>query len=159
MYTLSWLCKKNLKIFIYLIGPVLPQILPFEFGEEAVHYGELTSLTCSITKGDLPIQISWLHNNRPVDVSMQFVSVVKVNKKISTLSIDSARAEHAGNYTCVAENPAGSAAHTTQLFVNGTFVINMLLLYLLLESTYLKEVHFCVFKEQINKKVCLLLSM
>lgn len=98
--------------------PVLPQILPFDFGEEAVNYGDLTSLTCSITKGDLPIEITWFHNGLQV-VKSDSISIVKANRKISMLSIDSARANHAGNYTCVTSNPAGSASHTTTLYVNG----------------------------------------
>lgn len=106
----------NLKFPVFY--PVLPQILPFEFGEEAVNYGELTSLTCSISKGDLPIEIAWLHNNIAIE-NTELISIVKVNRKISTLSIDSARASHSGNYTCLARNLAGSATYTTTLYVNG----------------------------------------
>lgn len=97
---------------------VAPQILPFDFGEDTVNSGELISVMCSIKEGDLPLKISWMHNNgrlRPEDG----ISVVGVNKKISTLSIESVGHEHAGKYTCIAKNSAGTARHSAYLKVNG----------------------------------------
>lgn len=44
------------------------------------------------------------------------------NKKVSTLSVDSVSFESAGEYTCVATNPAGSSSHSAVLNVNGTYV-------------------------------------
>ena len=37
------------------------------------------------------------------------------------LRIDHLRPGHNANFTCVAENPAGSAAHSQMLRVKGTF--------------------------------------
>lgn len=101
-----------------LIFLVAPQILPFDFGEETINSGDLTSLTCSISKGDSPIEISWLHQNSTINT--EGVSVMKMNSKISMLSIDSARADHAGIYTCIAKNLAGSSSYSAILNVNGT---------------------------------------
>lgn len=98
--------------------PVAPQIIPFSFGDETMNYGESTSVTCSIHKGDLPINLSWLHNNISIGY-VKGVMVSKVGKKISTVSIDLVNEEHAGTYTCLAENKAGSASFTTVLNVNG----------------------------------------
>lgn len=75
-------------------------------------------MTCSIAKGDLPIEISWKHNNETLNDGL--ISIVKVNRKISTLSIDSVQAQHAGEYTCVAKNLAGFTSHSTTLYVNGS---------------------------------------
>lgn len=94
-----------------------PQILPFDFGEESVDSGELASVTCSVHKGDLPIEILWHHNNRSLTEGYG-VTIMK-NKKVSTLSIDSVSFENAGQYTCVATNRAGSVSHTATLNVNG----------------------------------------
>lgn len=80
--------------------------------------GDLASLTCSVHKGDLPLEIFWLHNNRSV-VEEAGISVFRANKKISTLSVDAVQEEHAGNYTCVAKNPAGVASVSVWLHVNG----------------------------------------
>lgn len=95
-----------------------PQISPFDFDENVVNSNELVSLTCSIKEGDLPLKITWMHNNRTVEDDFG-ISVVRVNKKISTLSIDSVQADHAGEYTCQAKNKAGIARHSAYLKVNG----------------------------------------
>lgn len=92
--------------------------MPFDFGEDPINSDELTSLTCSVNKGDLPLEIFWTHNNKTVSEN-EGITVMQMNKKISTLSIDSVNAEHAGTYTCVAKNSAGSASHSAELKVNG----------------------------------------
>lgn len=48
------------------------------------------------------------------------ILVTTAGKKISTLSIDSVQAQHAGTYTCVAKNRAGSTSYAAELLVNGT---------------------------------------
>ncbi|XP_060529792.1 cell adhesion molecule Dscam2 isoform X45 [Cylas formicarius] len=97
---------------------VAPQILHFEFGEESVNSGDSASLTCSISKGDLPMTIMWRHNNISLMSDLYGVMVSRVAKKLSTLSIDSVQAEHTGTYTCVAENAAGRAMYSADLHVN-----------------------------------------
>lgn len=81
--------------------------------------GDSTSLTCTISKGDLPVQISWSHNNKTLTNDGN-IAILKMSKKISTLSIDSAQAEHVGEYTCTAQNSAGSTSYSAFLNVNGT---------------------------------------
>ncbi|XP_066244759.1 cell adhesion molecule Dscam1 isoform X24 [Euwallacea similis] len=94
-----------------------PQISPFAFGEEPINSGDYVSAQCSVHKGDLPINISWLHNNISIGyiVGMQ---VTKVGKKSSSITVDSVSEEHAGTYTCLAENQAGKTEFTTTLRVN-----------------------------------------
>lgn len=115
-FGMLWLLLEGL--LKYTVFTVLPQILPLDFGEESVNAGDLASLTCSVHKGDLPIDIEWLHNNKSI-TDADGISVSRVNKKISTLSIDSVLAEHAGEYTCLAKNPAGSTSSSAFLNVNG----------------------------------------
>lgn len=98
---------------------VAPQIVPFDFGEYEINTGDMTSLQCTVSKGDFPIKISWTHNDSPVDV-IGGISTSKVNKRISTLSIDAVEAHHVGNYTCIAKNSAGITSHSAFLNVNGT---------------------------------------
>lgn len=99
---------------------VPPQILPFDFGEEAINSGEIASTICSVHKGDLPMDINWYHNNKMLTVG-DGVSVLR-DKKMITLSIDSVSFEAAGNYTCLAKNRAGMASHTASLNVNGRYL-------------------------------------
>lgn len=97
-----------------------PQILPFSFGEESVNAGDVTSVTCTVVKGDSPMSIAWYFNNTEVNTD-QGIMVYKAGARVSTLSVESARAEHSGAYTCIARNAAGAANHTAYLHVNGIF--------------------------------------
>lgn len=98
---------------------VLPQILPFDFGNTPINSGDMASTTCSINKGDLPLNITWTFNNRAIN-DVDGVAVSFVNKRLSALSIESVQAEHAGQYTCIATNAAGRTSYSTNLNVNGT---------------------------------------
>jgi Down syndrome cell adhesion protein 1 len=104
---------------------VPPQIIPFDFTDDPVNSEDMSSLTCTVSKGDFPIAIVWTLNNRSVD-TVQGISVMRTNKRISQLSIDSVQAEHAGEFTCSAKNPAGTAAYSAILHVNGTTKIFLL---------------------------------
>ena len=99
---------------------VLPQIVPFIFGEDSVNSGDSVSATCSVIKGDLPITFQWLFSGSPIigDKSVQFT---QVSKRISTLSIELVDAKHSGLYTCKAQNNAGSSNYSVYLNVNGIF--------------------------------------
>nr|XP_015838891.1 PREDICTED: Down syndrome cell adhesion molecule isoform X19 [Tribolium castaneum] len=96
---------------------VPPQILPFDFGDDPVNSGDVVSLTCSVNKGDLPLRIFWSFNN-DTSVDKYGIVVSLVNKRLSTLSIDSVEAHHTGDYKCIAKNSAGVSIHSTQLNVN-----------------------------------------
>lgn len=104
--------------FLLILFTVTPQIVPFDFGGEPVNSGDSASLTCSVNKGNLPLNFNWLHNNISIS-NIKGVTVMRMNKKISTLSIDSVEAEHAGWYTCVVQNIAGTAIHSAKLNVIG----------------------------------------
>lgn len=81
--------------------------------------GDMVSATCSITKGDFPVEIYWQHNGKKLDPNSRDVSVTKINKHMSAISIESVAARHAGEYTCIAANHAGNVSHSTTLAVNG----------------------------------------
>ncbi|XP_071626181.1 Down syndrome cell adhesion molecule 1 isoform X6 [Temnothorax longispinosus] len=97
---------------------VAPQILPFAFGDEPASWGELVSVTCSVTKGDQPIEITWTFNGTPIDSRDSDVVVASTNRKNSVLTIESVAARHAGDYTCTASNRVGATTHTAHLAVN-----------------------------------------
>lgn len=101
---------------------VSPHILPFNFGEESVNSGDVASLQCTIYKGDLPINITWLHNDKPIRYNEGIV-ISYASKKVSTLTIDDVQDIHSGNFSCVAHNRAGLTSYSTELHVNGTIFI------------------------------------
>ncbi|XP_076265891.1 Down syndrome cell adhesion molecule 1 isoform X23 [Rhynchophorus ferrugineus] len=96
---------------------VPPQISHFTFVDEVVNYGEMASTQCSVTKGDFPIKITWFFNKKPIN-QLKGISISQINKRISSLSIDAVDGSHAGEYTCVANNTAGSDIYSTMLNVN-----------------------------------------
>lgn len=80
--------------------------------------GELVSIQCIVSGGDLPIQVTWKLNGESIPTNID-VSLSKVGKRINVLSIESVTAHHAGNYTCFASNKAGDAEYSSALFVIG----------------------------------------
>lgn len=101
----------------FLLIPVPPKLSPFT-SDVTQHVGERASLTCSVTKGDLPLTITWLKDGRPLDPS-QRVSITQVDQFNSILLIESLSPDHNGNYSCVARNLAAEVSRTQQLVVNG----------------------------------------
>lgn len=95
-----------------------PQILPFDFGESSVNSGDMISATCTVNKGDFPINIEWTLNSKPLEV-YSGIKTIRSNKRISILSIDAVSEENSGQYTCNASNVAGNVSYSTDLFVNG----------------------------------------
>lgn len=109
-----------LKFFLsdFIPYTVLPQIIPFDFGDSVINEFDMVSAYCSVNKGDLPIDISWRLNDRRIFTN-DGISITRSNQRSSVLSIESVRDRQAGNYTCVASNVAGTAEYTTVLAFNG----------------------------------------
>lgn len=107
----------NFKVAIFL--PVAPQIAPFVIGEEPANWGDTVTATCTVIKGDYPIEIEWALNGKPIVSSYPDISIVSTSKRVSLLTIDSVSASHAGEYTCTASNAAGGTSCSASLAVNG----------------------------------------
>ena len=98
---------------------VPPSIMPFQVSR-ALDEGEVAQLTCMVTTGDTPLQITWtFHGVDSSTRSQSDVSVIKIGTQGSLLMIQSATSDHSGNYTCTAKNAAGIANYTAELIVNG----------------------------------------
>jgi len=103
---------------------VLPQIVPFEFGDEPINVLESVSTLCSVNKGDLPINIWWTLSESDSRLERNLSSddgivISRNSQKLSVLNIDQVRARHRGNYTCYARNKAGAVQHSAYLAING----------------------------------------
>ncbi|XP_015430998.1 PREDICTED: Down syndrome cell adhesion molecule-like protein Dscam2 [Dufourea novaeangliae] len=95
---------------------VPPKISPFTTDRD-FQLAERTTLTCSVTRGDLPLSISWLKDGRSMGPSER-VSVTNVDQYNSILMIESLSPDHNGNYSCVARNLAAEVSHTQRLVVH-----------------------------------------
>lgn len=93
-------------------------MLPFSFGEESVNELDMVSAYCTVNKGDLPMDIYWTKNGGRL-FSNDGIIITKTSQRISVLSIESVRARHTGNYSCVANNNAGVTRNWSLLAVNG----------------------------------------
>lgn len=101
-------------------------MVPFDFGEESINELDMVSASCTVNKGDLPVDIYWTKNGGRVYTNDGLI-VTRNSQRLSVLSIESVRARHAGNYSCVATNNAGAITQSAMLAVNGycsTFTIS-----------------------------------
>ncbi|XP_017132713.1 Down syndrome cell adhesion molecule-like protein Dscam2 isoform X2 [Drosophila elegans] len=97
---------------------VLPQITPFATGSQPTHLGQYITYQCTLTEGDLPLNIRWTFNNQPLfNDEDQDILIAKMGRRSSVLTIESVADRHAGNYSCHGENAAGRASYSTQLRV------------------------------------------
>ena len=113
--------QKELDVWTYLLTfwiPEPPDIVPFSFGRTVVNEGEYAQVTCSISKGDEPLKISWCLKGDVIS-SEPSLTTTMIGTRTSILIISSVGYRHSGHYTCHASNKAGSAKYTTELLVNG----------------------------------------
>lgn len=75
--------------------------------------------TCAVSVGDKPLEFAWYFNGQPINTEDNPAISVSINKRRSTLDIESVNAEHSGEYTCSVSNQAGATTHSTSLIVNG----------------------------------------
>ena len=60
-----------------------------------------------------------MFQNEPVDGNRDDIVISNLGKRGKQLIIESIRAEHSGEYTCIASNLAGSTTRSAILDVNG----------------------------------------
>lgn len=89
-----------------------------------MNYGEMISISCGISGGDLPIHVTWLKNDYPLTSNENLYDIMmeQKGKRLFILLIESVSAKHIGNYTCRAENEAGVVEFASELKVNGLFI-------------------------------------
>ena len=90
--------------------------------------GDVVSVLCIITKGDYPMEIEWMFQNEPLNKNRDDIIVSSSGKRGKQLTIESVGAAHAGEYTCVVSNIAGSTTRSAVLDVNGTVYFSEMLL-------------------------------
>lgn len=96
---------------------VTPHISPFTF-DENIFNGDSVQVTCHVTKGDQPVNITWMFKEEYLRPSLG-INTINLGDKTSMLIISSVTDRHMGNYACLAENRAGRAVHAAQLNVHG----------------------------------------
>lgn len=95
----------------------MPYITPFAF-EEQTFAGETVQLNCFVAKGDTPLKITWNFHGAELSSHMG-MSTSRIGERTSLLTIESLMSAHSGNYTCTAENRAGTSEYSATLTVSG----------------------------------------
>lgn len=93
--------------------------MPFSFGEDPLNVGESTAVNCMITKGDLPLNITWTLNDNPLISGNDGITLTRMSARLSALTIESIGGEHRGLFKCIASNAAGSVGLESELKANG----------------------------------------
>lgn len=85
-------------------------------------FGDLISIQCSISGGDMPIGVIWKLNNQLIPNDHHDILLDRRGQRVHTLHIEAVTEKHIGNYTCSATNRAGTVEFTSTLLVNGLFI-------------------------------------
>lgn len=75
-----------------------------------------------INKGDLPMDIRWTIDSKPIVSGEQSFTITKLNARTSSLNIEYLDAAHRGLFKCVACNAAGCVEYSAPLEVNGSAI-------------------------------------
>lgn len=122
LYSMSLVYNIIVRVLAFSLVP--PVVQPFSFGEVAMNSGQVITAPCSVIEGDHPLQLTWLFNDEPVK-PRSGITVFQIGERSAILSIGSVTHAHAGNYTCVAKNDAGTNFHTSTLNINGAYILNI----------------------------------
>ena len=95
-----------------------PSIVPFSFGRDVIDSGEYAQLTCVVSRGDMPITITWSLKGQELN-SGPSITTNMLGRRASILIISNVDYSHVGEYTCRATNMAGSVTYAAKLNVNG----------------------------------------
>jgi hypothetical protein len=110
---------------LQFVFKVLPIIAPFNFGEDELNLDDSVTVTCTITKGDLPVNIWWKFTesqNEQMSYNLTTndgIVITRTSQKVSLLTIEAVKARHRGNYSCFASNKGGVSHHFAYLAING----------------------------------------
>ena len=83
-----------------------------------LNFGERLALQCAVVKGGLPLTLTWLKENAAI-TNTAGINVNRINDFTISLTIETLSWQHAGHYTCRAQNDAGRAEFTALVVVQG----------------------------------------
>lgn len=95
-------------------------IEPFSFNLNTIGGESTAKVLCTVTAGDLPIEIKWLKNGELL-ASEHNRRILLLDDVMVMLTLSALSVNDSGNYTCWAKNSAGEATYTTSLYVKGVW--------------------------------------
>ena len=111
---------------------VSPLVERFAFPKNLTR-GKRLRILCTVTEGDLPIEVEWWKDGLKIGGSQshespnsQFpglgIQVRRIDEFTSLLAISFLETTHAGNYSCVASNSVASYLRSATLTIRGEFI-------------------------------------
>ena len=101
------------------IPTVPPKILPIQAMTNLLREGMRAAISCQILEGDLPVTFRWERNGQPLPSPGLAAVARRLDEYSTSLVIERISSAHSGNYTCNAQNVAGTVSFTVPLTVNG----------------------------------------
>ena len=108
----------------FLFLKVAPLVEQFVFPKNLTR-GKRLRVICTVTEGDLPIDVQWRFNGVPFLGSSGAagnVRVRRIDEYTSLLAISNLETDHAGNYSCAAKNTVSEFVRSAVLTIRGIFV-------------------------------------
>jgi Down syndrome cell adhesion protein len=99
-----------------------PRIEPFLL-PSTIQVKQRQTITCTVIRGDPPLQIRWFKDGQLIDAQVKQKLALRTHQLeeySSALVFDRTRAEHRGNYSCVASNQVGRDTYSQFMLVYGT---------------------------------------
>lgn len=113
----EWMTHTQKNPQTVVANTVPPVIEPFAFQSD-LSDGMRTRLICGVSRGDLPLRLTWLKDGELLMPSLG-ANVSSIDQFTSILSIPSLSHTHSGEYTCVASNQASEVKYSATLQVKG----------------------------------------
>lgn len=110
---------KNINNFRFFLGvyandsPTLNSL----FVPRNIAIGDITEIICTIKRGTLPVEFTWIHNGKKVNSHSKYK--ITTSDTNSHFFIGKIQASDIGNFTCTAKNAFGTDSKTESLFMEG----------------------------------------
>ena len=103
---------------------VAPMVEQFVFPQNLTR-GKRLRVICTVTEGDLPIDVQWKLGGIPIrsESGVGRVTVRRIDQYTSLLAISDLDTSHAGNYSCVAKNRVAEHVRSATLTIRGSITV------------------------------------
>jgi Down syndrome cell adhesion protein 1 len=107
---------------LVVAGQVAPKIQPITAPKD-VMAGETVRLFCALAKGSAPVRFDWLFDDQPI-VLQDGITSESMSTHSNLLQFEAIKADHSGNYSCLAKNDIGQDSTSAFVEVKGSNLLS-----------------------------------